>query len=247
MSGKKRGGGLVVGVLVMAGLAIVLAACLQPRPVTGRSDLFLSSDAVRVERGTAWLAFLPTGLSKRSALVFYPGAKVSPEAYAYLGHACAQAGYAVFVPNFPLGLAVTRPGVAAAAAAAYPAAERWVIGGHSLGGAMACAYATGREVAGLFLLAAYAGRGTDLSGAVIDTVSVSASEDLIADPEEIARSAARLPAGTRFVEIGGGNHAQFGEYGPQRGDGVAAIAGEAQRAAVVEEALALLDRIERGF
>jgi hypothetical protein len=56
----------------------------------------------------------------------------------------------------------------------------------------------------------------------------------------------RLPAGSRFVEISGGNHAQFGEYGPQPGDGLAEIPGPTQRRAVIDEALALLDRIEAG-
>jgi hypothetical protein len=55
-----------------------------------------------------------------------------------------------------------------------------------------------------------------------------------------------LPAGSRYVEIAGGNHAQFGEYGPQPGDGIAEIPGPTQRKATIDEALGLLDRVEAG-
>ena len=44
----------------------------------------------------------------------------------------------------------------------------------------------------------------------------------------------------RFVEIQGGNHAQFGWYGDQKGDGQATISHEEQQAIVIDEALALL-------
>jgi hypothetical protein len=53
-----------------------------------------------------------------------------------------------------------------------------------------------------------------------------------------------LPSGSRYIEIAGGNHAQFGEYGPQPGDGLAEIPGTTQRKATVEEALVLLGRVE---
>jgi hypothetical protein len=68
----------------------------------------------------------------------------------------------------------------------------------------------------------------------------------LATPAKIAAAGDRLPAGSRYVEIAGGNHAQFGEYGPQSGDGAAEIPGPAQRKAVVDEALGLLDRVEAG-
>lgn len=37
------------------------------------------------------------------------------------------------------------------------------------------------------------------------------------------------------VEIQGGNHAQFGNYGPQKGDAPAAISAEEQQAQTVED------------
>jgi len=55
-----------------------------------------------------------------------------------------------------------------------------------------------------------------------------------------------LPAASRYIEIAGGNHSQFGEYGPQPGDGLSDIPGPNQREAAVEEAVGLLDLVEAG-
>ena len=43
-----------------------------------------------------------------------------------------------------------------------------------------------------------------------------------------------LPEGSVEICIEGGNHAQFGSYGEQKGDGQATISGEEQRRQTVE-------------
>jgi len=240
---KKRIGPVAAAAMVGVA-AIALSSYFQPMPVAADQALLQTSPAVRVERSGPALAFLPAGPASRVGIAFYPGARVPPAAYAYLGRACAEAGYVAVFPAFPLNFAVFDPRAAAKAEEAYPGVERWVVGGHSLGGAMACSYAADHRVAGLFLLAAYPGGRTDLSAVSLPAVSVSASGDGLAAPREIARSRGRMPAGARYVEINGGNHAQFGEYGPQKGDGPAEIAGPVQRGAVVEEALSFLRSIE---
>ena len=101
-------------------------------------------------------------------------------------------------------------------------------------------------MAGLLLYASYPGRGVDLSTKSLPVVTVGASLDALAPPAEIAAARTRLPAGSRYVEIAGGNHAQFGEYGAQPGDGLAEVPGPTQRKAAVDEALALLDRVDVG-
>jgi hypothetical protein len=45
--------------------------------------------------------------------------------------------------------------------------------------------------------------------------------------------------------VEGANHAQFGWYGEQGGDGVAAISRQEQQAIILESTLALLDAIEQ--
>ena len=51
---------------------------------------------------------------------------------------------------------------------------------------------------------------------------------------------AYLPPGTAFVEIEGANHARFGNYGEQSGDGVAEISSREMRAALTRELEAFL-------
>ena len=54
-------------------------------------------------------------------------------------------------------------------------------------------------------------------------LSISASNDGLSTPAKIEDAAHYLPTDAEFVEIPGGNHAQFGDYGTQPGDGESTI------------------------
>jgi dienelactone hydrolase len=251
---SKQGPGPVLAAAFLGAAALAGALYFKPLPALEDKDLLRSDSLVSVEARPAGILFAPVAAAKSSGLIFYCGARVPPEAYAYLGRACAEAGYAAVLSSMPLNFAALDPARAALAAAENPGVARWVIAGHSLGGAAAADFvernADSRKgavpVAGLLLIASYPGRRADLSTKSIPVVTVSASRDALATPAEIAEARTRLPSGSRYVEIAGGNHAQFGEYGPQPGDGFAEIPGPTQRKATVEEALGLLDRVEAG-
>jgi pimeloyl-ACP methyl ester carboxylesterase len=108
--------------------------------------------------------------------------------------------------------------------------ESWYLGGHSLGGAMAALYVDQHpnQINGLVLWAAYPAESNDLSSENVRVLSVYASNDGVASEEERVAVADKLPAATTYVEITGGNHAQFGDYGKQSGDGIATISPEYQ-------------------
>ncbi|MBQ2147705.1 MAG: alpha/beta fold hydrolase, partial [Firmicutes bacterium] len=110
------------------------------------------------------------------------------------------------------------------------------IGGHSLGGAMAANYAAKHpdKIEGLVLLAAYSSKPLpeDLS-----VLSVYGSEDGVLNRNKYEENRANLPADYQEIEIAGGNHAQFGSYGKQRGDGAASISAEEQQKATVDAIL----------
>ena len=53
----------------------------------------------------------------------------------------------------------------------------------------------------------------------------------------------RLPPGTVFVEVQGGNHAFFGDYGEQGGDGVATITREQAQEQIRAASLELVQRV----
>jgi hypothetical protein len=254
---RRRRPGPALAAALLGAAAVAAALYFKPMPALEDKSLLRSDAAVRVEAGPSGLLFAPAdvspGTAKSTGLVFYCGARVPPEAYAYLARACAEAGYAAILASMPLNFAVLAPGRAAAIASANPGVARWVIAGHSLGGAMAASFVGSNgsakapiAVAGLILLASYPGKGVDLSTKSISVVTVGATRDALATPAKIAAARDRLPAGSRYVEIAGGNHAQFGEYGPQQGDGLAEIPGPTQRRAAAEETLALLDRVEAG-
>ncbi|MDH4137642.1 MAG: alpha/beta hydrolase, partial [Anaerolineae bacterium] len=135
---------------------------------------------------------------------------------------------------------------AAGVMAAFPEVERWVVGGHSLGGAMAARFAHRQPsaVQGLVLWASYPSASDDLSARDLVVASIYGTRDGLATGEKIAASRPLLPAETRWMAIAGGNHAQFGWYGPQSGDNPATISREAQQQEVIAATLILLIDLE---
>ena len=234
-----------IAVAVVAVLAVVgflwLTDLVDPMP---EAQAAMPSDERVSVSSEPWLTFTPAEPTG-TGLIFYPGGRVEPEAYAPPLRAIAEDGYTTVVPSMPFGLAVLAPDTADDIIEAYPEIEQWVIGGHSLGGAMAAQYAEGHEVIdGLALWAAYPPDGVDLSTASIEATSVYATEDGLTSLDEIETTRAQLPPETTFVEIVGGNHAGFGWYGEQDGDGVATISREEQQAQVVAATIELLERVE---
>ena len=159
-----------------------------------------------------------------TAVIFYPGAKVEAIAYLPLLDQLRQTGLTCVLVEMPFHLAIFDANAAEDVMEAFPDIQHWYMAGHSMGGAMASQFASERpdEVDGLILLGAY------LYGDYppADTLTVYGSlnqsvEDKIDYKENV-------------VEIEGGNHAQFGNYGPQEGDLPATISAEEQQAQTVE-------------
>lgn len=163
------------------------------------------------------LVFTPP--DPQAGLIFYPGGKVEYIAYAPLMRACAERGILCVLVKMPCNLAVLDMGAADGIVEQYPEIGAWYIGGHSLGGAMAAAYAADHsgELNGLILLAAYSTK--DLKGSSLDVLSVYGSEDRVLNREKYGEYRENLPAEATEYVIEGGCHAGFGNYGPQKGDG----------------------------
>jgi pimeloyl-ACP methyl ester carboxylesterase len=230
--------------IAFLGLLVVWAqTSLGPMP---EAQSALQSDAQVTVQTSPWLSFRPGEGEPRTGLIFYPGGRVDPRAYAPPARAIAAAGYLVVVVPMPLNLAVLAPDRATRVLGAYPEIGHWAVGGHSLGGAMAARFANRfpDAVQGLVLWAAYPAGSDDLSGRDIAVVSISGTLDGLATGQEIAASRPLLPAKARWVTIEGGNHAQFAWYGPQRGDNQAVISRLVQQEQVVQATVALLGRVE---
>ena len=231
-------------VLLLAAASFVLWATIVPAPEAPALAALASDSVVEVEQGR-WLVFTPVGAAPTTGLIFYPGGRVDPRAYAPAARAIAAEGYRVVVVPMPLNLAVLAPGRAAEVIAAYPEVTAWALGGHSLGGAMAANFAAAQPetVRGLVLWAAYPAASDDLSAQNLAVVSVYGTDDGVASVQAVTSVASRLPAGTRWVAVQGGNHAQFGWYGPQAGDNPATLSHAAQQAEAVGATVALLEEI----
>lgn len=207
----------------------------------------LESDAsVTVSTQNDWWVFEPTATEVTVGFIFYPGGLVEPRSYAPFARDIAAAGYRVIIVPMPLNLAIFNANAADAVIAAYPQIERWAIGGHSLGGAMAARYAgSHREnIAGLALWASYPEGGNDLSDSGMAVVSVYGVLDGLASIDQVQSAQVLLPEDAEFVRIEGGNHAQFGWYGDQAGDQPAVISREEQQLQTVAATLAMLARVD---
>ena len=170
------------------------------------------------------LTILSPSYPTDTAVIFYPGAKVEGAAYLPLLDQLRQTGVTCILVEMPFHMAIFDPDAALDVIPQFPEIRHWYIAGHSMGGAMASQFASSHpdQADGLILLGAY------LYGDYPpeDTLTIYGSlnqsvEDKIDYTENI-------------VEIEGGNHAQFGNYGPQKGDLPAGISAEEQQRQTVE-------------
>lgn len=227
-------------------LALMLAwlsGCKTYHPMDEALAALQGSDQVTVTEDALGIYFAPQSAADQG-FIFYPGAGVKPAAYAPLALQLAEVGFTTIIARFPLNLALLAPNRADALRARFAGVSRWTVGGHSLGGVMAAQYLDQHPddagLNGLILFAAYPANANDLSDTAFNALSLSASEDGLTSPQDIAASAQRMPPNTVFEEIAGGNHAQFGWYGPQDGDGMALISREDQALLIRDQVIAFL-------
>ena len=159
----------------------------------------------------------------KTGFIFYPGGKVEYTAYVPLMEACASEGILCVLVEMPFNLAVFDINAADGLQEKYPDIESWYIGGHSLGGSMAASYVSKNSDTydGLILLGSYSTE--NLSTTDLEVLSVYGSEDKVLNREKYEEYKSNLPDDFTEVVIDGGNHAYFGMYGLQDGDGTATI------------------------
>ena len=164
----------------------------------------------------------------KNGLIFYPGGKVEYTAYKPLMMACAEKGFTCILIKMPFNLAVLDKNAADGVQDKFPEIEKWLIGGHSLGAAMAASYVSknAEDFTGLFLLAGYS--TADLSGSGLKVLSMYGSEDKVMNMEKYEKYKTNLPLGFTEFEMVGGCHSYFGLYGMQKGDGEPTVSAKEQ-------------------
>lgn len=225
---------VTIGILlIMAG--IYLADYYHADPAA--QEYLHSSDTVTVSRTDNGWYF--DGPGTDSGIIFYPGAKVEETAYAPLLYRLAENGQDCFLVSMPFRIAFLDINAADQIIQTYDHST-WYMMGHSLGGVAAASYASGHEgepgdhkgISGIIFLASYPTQKLN-----IPALFIYGSNDGVVNLEALNNSIGLCAAGEQKVIIDGGNHAGFGDYGAQKGDGEAAITSEEQQERTVDAVL----------
>ncbi|OON98822.1 MAG: carboxymethylenebutenolidase [Epulopiscium sp. Nele67-Bin004] len=169
-----------------------------------------------------------------TGIIFYPGAKVEAIAYIPLLQQLADEGFTVVLIEMPFNMAIFDSN---AAKDVFKVAElqdisSWYMMGHSMGGGMASNYASKNQdkVDGLLLIGAYVYGDYPTEKAL--TIYGTFNDNL----EE------KIDYTDNIVIIEGGNHAQYGNYGEQKGDPTATISDVEQQSITVDAIVDFLSK-----
>ena len=228
---------VIISVILILVTALVILFLLLYYPADKTAlDAMRSDDTVTVsETGYGYFFDGPTD---HSCLIFYPGAKVEETAYAPLLHSLAAAGIDAFVVRMPFEIAFFNANGADDVLSTHNYSE-WYMGGHSLGGVVASDYAAAHSdtFAGVILLASYPNNPLPES---LTEIQLIGSEDLVIRADMVNNTEKNSPKNCIRHIIEGGNHAQFGSYGSQFGDGIATISAEEQIRETVDTIISLI-------
>lgn len=176
---------------------------------------------------TSYTAFIPKEEIK-AGLIFYPGAKVEDDAYDPLMERMARKGILCILIDMPYNIAFFNSNAAKGISECYPEVDDWYLCGHSLGGVVAENYLMKheKEYKGMIFLASYGTK--DISNTDLKVLSIYGDHDEVVNVDRIKEARSLMPDSYEEKIIEGANHANFGYYGKQKGDGTAEITAEEQ-------------------
>ena len=226
--------GLVI-IIIIGVLGIVIWAKTGTYPSRMVALSAIESTEMVTITQDKWTTFTPVEEVK-TGLIFYPGGLVEPTAYAPILHQIAEEGVLVIIVPMPLNLAILNTGAANSVIDDYPHISTWILAGHSLGGAAAAIFAENNptRIDAIAFWDSYPAESADLSDNSISVISIFGTTNNFPNTENFNDQKYLLPEDAIFIAIEGANHAQFGDYGPQKGDVIASISLDEQHELVAE-------------
>ncbi|MCC2033366.1 alpha/beta hydrolase [Microbacterium allomyrinae] len=206
---------VVVGVVIWSQVGVYQA---EPGPLADVRE----NSAIAITDTSAGIVLEPANGGSDIGLVYIPGAKVDPWAYASKLSGAVEAGVTVVITKPWLNLAFFDLRPLSAFTDLSPGIDTWIVGGHSLGGVRACQLAADADALALF--ASYC--ASDLSESGLPVISIAGTEDGLSTAEKIADARPMLPEDAEMDVIDGAAHSSFGDYGAQDGDGIPTISDE---------------------
>ncbi len=239
----KKGKMKKITVVIVAILVVILGALFLYTNDYYRSEVskedFVGNAAYTVEEFSDGIFI--DGSGTEDAVIFYPGAKVEYTAYLPLCVKLAEQGVDCFLVEMPFHLAILGMNKADKIMSDY-SYENWYLAGHSLGGAMAANYVAENveDFAGLIMLAAYPTK--PLVSDELKVLSIYGNKDEVLNEEKMDAAAEFVPEHYTEIGLGGANHAGFGNYGPQEGDGEATMEREKQQEMTVHYIMKMIQK-----
>ena len=236
--------GLVIVLITVATVWGIQWATYARPPLPEAIEALESDDLVTITH-EPWLTFTPAKDPSTTGLIFYPGGRVDPRAYASLARTIAEEGYLVVIPEMPINMAVFNPNVADEIIEFHANIDRWAIAGHSVGGTMAAQYTdkNPETIKGLAIWASYPANSTDISNLDIPVVSIYGSREVTVTETSVGERAHLLPEDTLYIRIEGGDHHQFGSYQVNPKDHLATISRESQHQQIIQATLGMLAEV----
>lgn len=225
----------IIAITSLALVIMILGAFLIYAADYYRADevakAVLQSDAVTSVRDN--FIMLSPIIPVNTAIIFYPGAKVEYISYLpMLSKITKNANVTCFLVKMPFNMAIFDSNAAASIMSKFPLIKNWYIAGHSMGGAIASDFTSKNQnkIKGLILFGAY------IYGNYPDENSLTIYGSFNTSVKE------KIDYSENIVVIEGGNHAQFGNYGKQKGDPDATISAEEQQNIAVKAVKEFLEK-----
>ncbi|CAG5080153.1 alpha/beta hydrolase [Parvicella tangerina] len=232
--------------LLIALLPLALSCSYLPEPLEQEEQL-------HIEETGDYIALRGNEVDPSLAgIIFYPGGLVDPHSYINsLDELAINHKRLVVIVKSEANLSILNTQKGSVVQSSFPEVGKWVIGGHSLGGSVTCmdVAKNPEKYKGIFMLASYS--VDNLSDLDLPVISITGTNDKVLDWTKFNGNQSNLPpaitvidttdirnnstsASTVYYSIEGANHAQFGSYGPQDGDGTPTISPKTQQSLVID-------------